>query len=1015
VLGSTPTMTECGLRRLFLALFLLYIRASVTVQGDPGAGKIVWENKWRHNYKRNSELFLYDTFPRNFMWGVGSSAFQIEGGWKKDGKGPSVWDHFTHMEYFRFNNATADISSNSYAFLDKDLTALESLGVTSYLFSISWPRLFPNGIVGSVNDKGFQYYNTLIDSLIQRKMIPIATLYHWDLPLGLQEQYGGWSSEAMIEIFNEYARFCFQAFGDRVKFWITIYNPFLIAWNGYKTGEYPPGQKDNSAAMYTVGHNLIKAHATVWHTYDRQFRNLQKGFVSIVLGSHWIEPKNNSFNYKKFQLSMDLVLGWFAKPIFVDGDYPDSLKTQINPPLPTFTEKEKSFINGTADFFAFSFGPNIFRSLQHDLQLRVSLHLGRVLTWIKLEYNNPRILIAENGWFSDSHVKTEDTIVIYLMKKFINELLKAIHFDGVNVFGYTAWSLLDGFEWQFNYNIRRGLFYVDFSSKNKSRIAKSSAFFYKQIIEQNGFPMTESNQMVNGQFPCNFTWGIAETVLQVNNVFLSPEFVDNNLYIWNCSGDQKLYKINGVTMSPRPLKCTDFSNFKQHIAFVKKMNVTHYSFAFKWAKILPHVNLSSVNRSILSYYRCIISELLKLNISSTVILYHPTSGDIDLPAPLLNKGGWLSRPTAVAFNEYAKLCFQEFGHLVKLWLTMNEPNINVPRSIDTYRAAHNMIIAHALAWHTYNRDYRSKYHGLVSLTLRADWAEGANPFIESHQRAAERLLQFQIAWFADPIIKTGDYPQKMREYILHKNKKHLSNSFLPYFTEEEKRMIKGTADFFAIGHFTTRLILHKPKNGTKYEMDHDGSLLRDVTLLTFPSPSHSFFPFLSYRQTNSEMAVAPRGIRKVLQWIKSNYGNMDVYIMANGVWDSSTISDELRIYYHKNYINEVLKAHLLDHVNVRGYYALKLKDTNELSLRFLDVSEPKSSVKFYNKLIRANGFPLGMSRKQCPRQDRPRHCPMCLLLKEEKIFIFFGLCLLLTTVLLATIIFIHKRKQRKLY
>ncbi|XP_067892755.1 beta-klotho-like [Heterodontus francisci] len=1009
-------MSVCGLRRLFIALLLLYIGASVTVQGEPGAGKVVWENKWSHNYMKNNRLFLHDTFPRNFMWCVGSSAFQIEGGWKRDGKGPSVWDHFTHTEYFRFNNTTADTSSNSYTFLDKDLAALESLGVTSYLFSISWPRLFPSGMVESVNNKGFQYYNTLIDSLIQRKIIPIVTLYHWDLPLALQEQYGGWSNKAMIDIFNEYAKFCFQAFGDRVKFWITIYNPFLIAWHGYKTGKYPPGQKENPTEMYTVGHNLIKAHATVWHTYDRQFRKSQEGFVSIVLGSHWIEPQNDSFNYKNFQMSMDLVLGWFAKPIFVDGDYPDNLKIQINPALPTFTEKEKSFINGTADFFAFSFGPYNFRSLQDILKLgdRISLHLGRVLNWIKLEYNSPRILIAENGWFSESHVKTEDTIAIYLMKKFINEVLKAIRFDGVNVFGYTAWSLVDGFEWQFGYNITRGLFYVDFSSKNKSRIAKSSALFYKQIIEQNGFPVTEVSQMVNGRFPCNFSWGIAETA-QVNNVVLSPEFVDHNLYIWNCSGDQKLYKVSGVTRWPRRLQCTDFSNFKQHVALVRKMNVTHYNFAFKWSQILPHGNLSNVNRSILSYYRCIISELLKLNIACTVTLYHPTYRDIDLPALLLNKGGWLDRQTAIAFNDYAKLCFQEFGDLVKLWLTMNEPNINVQRSTNTYRAAHNMILAHALAWHTYNRDFRNKYHGLVSLTLRADWAEPANPFLESHWRAAERVLQFQIAWFADAIFKTGDYPLMMREYILFKNRKRLSSSFLPYFTREEKQMIKGSADFFAISHFTTRLILHKPKTGSKYEMDHDGSLLRDVTLLTFPPPSHSHFPFLS--QSHSEMAVAPWGIRKVLEWIKSHYGNMDIYITANGVWDSSTISDELRIYYHKNYINEVLKAHLLDQVNVKGYYALKLKDTNtnEQSLRFFNASEPKTSVEFYNKLISANGFPLGMSSKQCSVEDRPRHCPTCVLIKEEKIFIFLGFCLLLTTILFAAIIFIHKKKQRNPY
>ncbi|XP_007887306.2 beta-klotho [Callorhinchus milii] len=1006
-------MTE----RLVILLAPLWISGCVTVvNGEPGAGRILWKNRSTLNYMNESELFLYDTFPQSFMWGVGSSAFAIEGGWEKDGKGASVWDDLTHRESSRFDNTTADTASDSYTFLHKDLAALEHLGVNSYLFSISWPRLFPKGKVEDVNLKGLQYYNRLINSLIQRQIEPIVTLYHWDLPSILQQEYGGWLSEAVVDIFNEYARFCFQSFGDRVRFWITIYNPHLIAWNGYETGRHPPGESGNRAAMYTVGHNLIQAHAKAWHTYDTHFRKSQKGFVSLVLGSHWIEPKTASVSYEHFQTLMDQVLGWFAKPIFVDGDYPDSFKNEIN--SPTFTEKERNYIKGTADFFAFSFGPDNFRSLNHLVSLRhhASLHLGRVLNWIKLEYNDPRILIAENGWFSNSHVKTEDTTALYLMKKFVNEVLRAIRFNEVNVFGYTAWSLLDGFEWQYGYKIARGLFYVDFSSKEKSRIPKSSALFYKQIIEQNGFPLTEITQHVHGTFPCNFSWGIADTVLQVEMLPSSPQFIDHNLYMWNVTGNGALHKIKGTMIKPRPSQCTDFSSLKQHVALVRKLKVSHYSFALKWSQILPHGDLSTVNRDVLRYYRCVVSELLKLNIVSTIILYHPTYQDIDLPGPLLRNGGWLNRSTALAFNDYGNLCFQEFGNLVKFWITMNEPNINIQRSLDAYRAAHNMIIAHALTWHKYNKEYRHQYHGLVSLALRADWAEAANPYFGTHITAAERFLQFQIAWFADPIFKTGNYPVVMREYILHKYKEHLSSSSLPHFTDEEKQMIKGTADFFAINHFTTRLILHKPKNGSKYQTDHDGSLLRDATLLRFHSPSHSSFPFLSH----PEMTIAPWGIRKVLNWIKSNYGNVDIYITANGVSDKSTLKDELRIYYHKNYINEVLKAQLFDQVNVKGYYAWKLKDTeiHVPLVGFFIVAnsglKPKTSVEFYNKLIRNNGFPSGDADNQCST-DRQIHCEWCILILKKKPLMFFGVCILFTAVMFAAIIIIHKRKRRKAF
>lgn len=247
-------MSTGGLQRSVILSACLLLRAVVT--GFSGDGRAIWSKTPNSSPVNESQLFLYDTFPKNFFWGVGTGAFQVEGNWKADGRGPSIWDPFTQTHLKDVNGVNG--SSDSYIFLEKDLSALDFIGVSFYQFSISWPRLFPDGIAAVANAKGLQYYNTLLDALVLRNIEPIVTLYHWDLPLALQEKYGGWKNEVLIDIFNDYATYCFQTFGDRVKYWITIHNPYLVAWHGYETGMHAPGEKGNLAAVYAVGHNLIK-------------------------------------------------------------------------------------------------------------------------------------------------------------------------------------------------------------------------------------------------------------------------------------------------------------------------------------------------------------------------------------------------------------------------------------------------------------------------------------------------------------------------------------------------------------------------------------------------------------------------------------------------------------------------------------------------------------------------------------------------------------------------------------
>ncbi|XP_053434122.1 beta-klotho [Nycticebus coucang] len=996
------TMSNGGLQRSVILSAFLVLRA---VTGFSGDGRAIWSKNPNSSPVNESQLFLYDTFPKNFFWGVGTGAFQVEGSGKEDGKGPSIWDRFIHTHLKNVNNRNG--SSDSYIFLEKDLSALDFIGVSFYQFSISWPRLFPDGIVGAVNIKGLRYYNTLLDALVLRNIEPVVTLYHWDLPLALQEEYGGWKNDTIIDIFNDYATYCFQTFGDRVKYWITIHNPYLIAWHGYRTGMHAPGEMGNLAAVYTVGHNLIKAHSKVWHNYNINFRPHQKGWLSITLGSHWIEPNRseNMMDIGKCQESMVSVLGWFANPIHGDGDYPEEMKLFSD--LPLFSEAEKDEVRGTADFFAFSFGPNNFKPLNTMAKMgqNVSLNLREVLNWIKLEYDNPRILIAENGWFTDSHVKAEDTTAIYMMKNFLNQVLQAIRLDGIQVFGYTAWSLLDGFEWQDAYTTRRGLFYVDFNSKEKERKPKSSAHYYKQIIQENGFILKESTPDVQGQFPCDFSWGITESVLKPESGASSPQFSDPHLYVWNATGNRLLHRVEGVKLKTRPAQCTDFISIKKKLEMLARMKVTHYRFALDWASVLPTGNLSAINRQALRYYRCVVSEGLKLNISPMVTLYYPTHAHLGLPAPLLHGGGWLNPSIAQAFRAYAGLCFQELGDSVKLWITINEPNrlsdIYNRTGNDTYRAAHNLLIAHALAWHLYDQRYRPSQRGAVSLSLHSDWAEPANPYAESHWGAAERFLQFEIAWFAEP-LKTGDYPRAMRDYIASKNRRGLSSSALPHFTQDERRLVQGAADFYALNHFTTRFVMHEQQSGSRYELDRDIQFLQDITLPSSPS----------------RLAVIPWGERKLLRWVRKHYGDVDVYITANGIDDQALENDQLRKYYVERYIQEALKAYLIDKVKIKGYYAFKL--TEEKSKPrfgfFTSDLKAKSSIQLYNKVISNSGFPSDEKGSlKCTQTQRNKECTVCLFLVRKKPLIFLGCCFFSTLVLLSITIIFHKQKRRKFW
>ncbi|CAN9514970.1 unnamed protein product [Ophioblennius macclurei] len=1008
---------------LFCLLLLVYHWKEAAC--SLGEGRGIWQQpKLDPAFK--VQPFLHDTFPSGFLWGSGTSAFQTEGASNQGEKDMSIWDNFTRMSGGDISiTETAIIASDSYNRWEEDIEALQYLGVSSYSFSLSWPRIFPDGSFRNPPDMAaVEHYNRIIEALLEKNIEPIVTLYHWDLPQKLQEKYGGWKNDTLVELFEGYAAFCFSSFGSRVKYWITMHNPYLVAVQGYGTGVHAPGEKGGPAASLIVAHNLIKAHAKAWHIYNDRFRTTQKGEVSIVLGSHWVEPQRGRItaaNVESCQHSIEAVLGWFAHPIFGNGDYPMSMKIQHGSLLPEFSPEEKLWVQKTADFFALSFGPNNFRlghNLVHNGQT-VTPDLRRLLSWIKLEYGNPRVLVAEGGWFSEANKGREDTVVIYLMKTFLNQVLQAVKFDGVQLFGYIAWSLVDGFEWNYFYTIRRGLFYIDFH-RNLTRIPKTSALYYKNIVANNGFPKEETPTEVKGHLPCAFHWGIADSTLQVSFYPFSPQFVDPRLYTWNVTGDGSLRPVAETKLRTRGAQCTDFLAIRTHLRLLEFTGASHYRFALNWSLILPHGDRSTVNTEALRYYRCVVMELKRLQLEAVVVMYHPThhAANLGLPVSLHTAGGWLNHSTVEIFQEYAALCYQELGSWVRYWITINEPN----RLVDIYQngkeehqAAHNLLLAHAKAWRLYERDYYSHQQGLVSLALHADWAMPANPYLESHSAAAERFLLFELGRFLDPLLETldkekqsrGDYPQEMKMYLEERARvMGLPGSPLPVFTNTEKKELRGAMSFIALNHFTTRLVSPSPYPHPETQnppSDHDCLLLSDPT-----------WPSSGQRQ-----AIVPWGLRKMLSWVNQRYGGaVPIILTGSGVDDQAPIEDKLRQHYIRSYVQEALRAVHLDGVNLQGFYVWKLQDRHApdfgLFTSTQQQSRAKASIAAYKEIITHRGLADNETTAPCKSTKLHEPCSVCTWMLRNKTMLIFGGCLLMTTTtLIALIIFVIMNKKKQ--
>jgi beta-glucosidase len=428
--------------------------------------------------------------PGNFQWGTATAALQIEGGANQDGKGKSIWDTFSHLEPSRTNNENPDIACDHYSRWEEDIELMSKIGAEAYRFSIAWSRIIPEGGRNdSVNEKGIEFYNKLIDRLIAKGIEPVVTLYHWDAPQGLYSRYKAFlNTEEFTADFENYARLCFSRFGDRVKKWVTFNEPYIISIFGHHSGVLAPGHNkengfDTKTEPWLVGHTIILSHASVVDIYFEEFNRARDGSISIVLNGHFYEPYDakKQADIDAAQRRLEFYIGWWGDPIFLGHDYPSCMRKCLGDRLPRFTPEDRELLRKTAPLNTF-YGMNHYstkfaRALEEPpsdddwtgnitessensegveigpasgvLWLRVAPKgFRQLLNWVWDRYRLP-IIITENGCpcpnEEDVNVAINDTFRQRYFGLYLDAISRAIYDDEVPVLGYYAWSLMDNF------------------------------------------------------------------------------------------------------------------------------------------------------------------------------------------------------------------------------------------------------------------------------------------------------------------------------------------------------------------------------------------------------------------------------------------------------------------------------------------------------------------------------------------------------------------------------------------
>ncbi len=435
------------------------------------------------------------SFPSDFMWGVATASYQIEGAARDDGRGPSVWDTFSHTPGKVAKGETGDVACDHYHRYEEDVRLVRELGIPNYRFSISWSRIFPHG-TGCLNQRGLDFYSKLVDTLLRENVKPAATLFHWDYPQALEDS-GGWSNPDAPQWFGEYAETVFKALGDRVDLWITLNEPWCHSWLGNGVGTHAPGNKSDSLP-YQVGHGLLLGHGEAVARY----RALGlPGKIGLTTNHTFGVAASDSPEDLKAKEQFDhWNAGWFLDPLY-KGDYPEYMKQRYA--MPEFTPETSKLVSQPLDFMGlnFYFGDVVKWNPEHmndAEQMPSRIDNTTQMGWQRLpetfaqclvethkRYKPEKIVVFENGCAYEDKVengRVHDPQRMQFIRDYISAMGDAIR-EGVPVAGYFVWSLLDNFEWAEGYRPTFGLVRVDYATQQ--RIPKDSAFMFRDIIKAN--------------------------------------------------------------------------------------------------------------------------------------------------------------------------------------------------------------------------------------------------------------------------------------------------------------------------------------------------------------------------------------------------------------------------------------------------------------------------------------------------------------------------------------------------
>ena len=437
------------------------------------------------------------SFPAEFLWGAATSAYQIEGATREDGRGSSIWDAFTTEPGRVHLGQSGEIAVDHYHRMEQDVRLMAELGLTAYRFSIAWPRVLPEGR-GQPNAAGLDFYSRLVDTLLASGITPVATLYHWDLPSALYAT-GGWRNRDTTQAFADYAEVAARRLGDRVRWWVTHNEPWCTAYLGYVSGVHAPGVRGDHQAAVDVAHHLLLSHGLA---IPRIRANAPEAKVGAALNLFPIfAGDERPETARAVQRADRLHNRWFLDPLY-RGEYPSRLFEDLGVASPPIQDGDMAIIGAPTDFLGVNYysrwviragtetphGIDYIRDLPRanltDMGWEVYPHgLDITLQGLTRAYHPAALLVTENGaafadeWNGDGRVADRQR-VIYL-RDHLEAMERAIE-HGAPVAGYFVWSLMDNFEWAEGYSRRFGLIYVDFETQR--RVVKDSGRWYAGFI-----------------------------------------------------------------------------------------------------------------------------------------------------------------------------------------------------------------------------------------------------------------------------------------------------------------------------------------------------------------------------------------------------------------------------------------------------------------------------------------------------------------------------------------------------